>query len=69
MVNQNNQTLMSYIENAKIIGKVGSIFIGGLTVKVTVLDYKNSYGRDRWQVTPVEGEGKIWVESVSIIEK
>ena len=56
---------MSYLENAKIIGKIGSIFVGGLTVKVKVLDYKNSYGKDRWQVEPVEGAGKIWVESVS----
>lgn len=60
---------MSYIAKAEIIGKVGSIFIGGLVVYVKVLDYKNSYGKDRWQVEPVEGEGKIWVESVSINKK
>ena len=60
---------MSYIENAKIIGKVGDIFIGGLVVKVKVLDYKNSYGNDRWKVTPVEGEGTIWVEQVRNIKK
>lgn len=60
---------MSFVEKASIIGKVGSVFLGGLVVYVKVLDYKNSYGKDRWQVTPVEGEGKIWVESVSINKK
>jgi hypothetical protein len=36
----------------------------GFTIKVKILDYKNSYGRDRWLVTPVEGSGEAWVENI-----
>lgn len=57
---------MSYVENARIIGKTGNIFVGGLSVNVKVVDYKSAYGRDRWLVTPVSGSGRIWVESVTI---
>lgn len=58
---------MSYLEKATIIGKIGTIgLMNGLTIEVKVLDYKNSYGKDRWQVEPVAGSGKIWVEWVNI---
>ena len=47
------------------IGKEGTIFVGGLKVLVCVKDYKQSYGRDRWLVTPLAGEGEVWSESVN----
>ena len=50
------------------VGKTGSIKLGGLVIEVKVLDYKNSYGRDRFLVTPVSGSHEVWVESVSISE-
>ena len=33
-----------------------------MKIKVEILDYKNSYGKDRYLVTPLEGSGKVWVE-------
>lgn len=50
-------------EKMEIIDSVQTISLGGLTVEVTVLDYKNSWGKDRWLVTPVAGEGQTWVEA------
>jgi hypothetical protein len=47
------------------VGTKGSIFAGGLKVDVEIVDYKFTYGRDRWQVKPIAGDGLIWVESVS----
>ncbi len=54
---------MTYKTKAERIGKTAQIANGPLKVEVTVLDYKNTYGRDRWLVTPVAGSGSAWVES------
>lgn len=47
------------------INKEGVIVTGGLKVKVRVTDVKQSYGRTRYLVTPLSGDGEVWVESVS----
>lgn len=36
----------------------------GFYVNVVIKDYKNSYGRDRWYVEPLSGEGGAWVEKI-----
>lgn len=51
-------------EKYELIGEERNITLGGLTVTVKILDYKTSYGRDRYLVTPVAGEGKVWVEKL-----
>lgn len=48
------------------IGKVVKFESGGLSFEVKVIDVKNTYGRDRYQIEPVKGEGKIWVEKLKI---
>lgn len=53
-------------EIANYIGKQGWIEFGKLMVDVEILDYKRSYGRDRWLVTPVSGSGQVWVENVKL---
>lgn len=53
---------MSIKEKIKLIGTVKTVLIKGLTVDVEVLDYKNSWGKDRWLVTPVAGQGETWIE-------
>ena len=53
---------MNAKEAMEMIGKEGSIAIGGLRVKVIVTDVKNSYGKDRYEVTPIAGSGSIWTE-------
>lgn len=58
---------MTYKDQAKTIGKKGTIRVGKtLVVDVKILDYKHSYGRDRWLITPVVGTGEAWVEDVKI---
>lgn len=61
---------MSIKDKVAVIGTVKTIAMGGasfdgkgLLVEVTVLDYKTSWGKDRWLVTPVAGSGQIWVEA------
>lgn len=36
--------------------------INGMSIPVMILDYKHSYGCDRWQITPIGGMGKQWVQ-------
>ena len=53
-------------EIEKYVGKTGTIVLNGLTIRVKIQDVKNSYGRDRYLITPIEGAGVVWVESVSL---
>jgi hypothetical protein len=48
----------------KWLNKKVHVYLGGLKIAVVILDIKNSYGRTRYQVSPVTGTGEIWVESV-----
>lgn len=48
----------------KWCGKNAQIYIGGLLVDVIVKDIKQSYGRTRFLVAPVSGNGEIWVEQI-----
>jgi len=57
---------MTYSEGAKFIGRGADIELGGLSIYVTVTDFKQSYGKDRWLVSPVCGKGEIWVENVTV---
>ncbi len=58
-----------YQSKTHVIGKLGTIRTGtGLTIDVAILDHKRSYGRDRYEVKPMAGSGKAWVESVVVNE-
>ena len=52
----------SIAEVANLFGKEAEIPFHGTNILVVIHDYKQSYGRDRWQVTPVNGRGAVWVE-------
>ena len=51
----------------KLIGKKGMISVRGLNVEVTITGVKKSYGRNRYKVTPLSGNGKVWVEIIKIL--
>lgn len=57
---------MTVAEAAQLLGRTGTIRQAGLTVGVTVIDVKQSYGRTRYLVSPLAGKGEIWVEQVTI---
>lgn len=54
---------MSIKEKMGVIGTTRSLLLGGLIVEVKVLDYKCSWGKDRWLVTPIAGSAETWVEA------
>ena len=43
------------------IGKTAMLYEANLKFRVTISDLKVSYGNLRALVTPVEGEGEVWV--------
>lgn len=53
----------------KYLGKNAIVSMGGLQIEVKVTDVKNSYGKDRFLITPVTGSGAVWVEYVSLIKE
>lgn len=48
----------------KYVGKQAVVEMGAFIVKVEILDVKNTYGKDRFLVTPVAGKGEAWVEKL-----
>lgn len=49
------------------VGKKGLYIVDsgtqtGLRIEVEIVDYKNSYGKDRWLIKPVSGNGEVWTE-------
>lgn len=40
-----------------------------VTLEWTIVDYKQTYGKDRWKVEPVAGTGSTWFESSSLYIK
>lgn len=57
--------IASAVEFSKLLQKKVHVNQGGLNVKVIILDIKRSYGKTRYLVTPVEGNGQIWVENIA----
>ncbi len=53
-------------EIEKYVGKTATITIIGLTVRVKIINIKNSWGHLRYLITPIEGSGESWVESVTL---
>lgn len=49
-------------EIEKYIDKEGAITFHGMRVMVRCIDYKKSYGKERWLVAPISGTGTSWTE-------
>jgi len=50
----------------EFVGKIVKVNLNSLLVDVEVIDVKSSYGKDRYQITPVSGEGEVWVENIIV---
>lgn len=54
---------MSALAASKVIGCYASIEANGLRINVKILDVKSSYGVTRYEVTPLNGTGEVWVNA------
>jgi hypothetical protein len=52
----------------KYVGKKGYVYLEGLKVEVRVLDVKSSYGKQRFLIKPMAGEGQVWKEQVTLMD-
>ena len=51
-------------EQMQAVGRVGTIQVGALRVRVTVIEAKRAYGHVRYLVTPVAGGGEQWMQAI-----
>lgn len=51
----------------KFVGKNASVSFHGFILDVVVSDYKESYGKKRWLITPQNGSGSVWVEHEPVV--
>ena len=51
------------------IGKIVAVTLGGLTVHVEITDFKLSYGKKRYLVTPVSGAGTVWMQDIDLTKE
>ena len=58
---------MTFNEAAEVIGEPGGLEIGGLKVNVEVTDVRVSFGRTQYEVTPLCGSGKVWVDADRVV--
>ena len=52
-------------DSVKLIGQVKCVSFGGMLIEVKIVDVKWVYGKTRFQITPVKGQGLVWVENLS----
>ena len=57
---------MNAREALKVIGQTGTLDTNELSVSITVLDIKSSYGQTRYLVQPVAGSGEVWVNDYRV---
>jgi hypothetical protein len=58
---------MTAAEMTKAIGQTGSVYFRGeCSVFVRIVDAKVSYGTLRYEVQPMAGTGRVWIDATSI---
>lgn len=58
---------MTTLELSAPIGKTVMVRMQEFSVPCVILDTKESWGRVRFQVTPLDGEGVAWIEDGRIL--
>lgn len=55
-------------EKIQMIGKKAIIQDQYFQVECEIKDYKSSYGKDRWLVSPIAGKGEAWIENLIFLQ-
>jgi hypothetical protein len=48
------------------LGKLVYLTVNGIDFACVITDAKRAYGRERYQIEPVSGEGTTWVNAQSV---
>lgn len=54
---------MTATEMMQYVNKTGLIAMDGLKVEVSIIDARRSWGKLQYEITPVNGEGRKWVDA------
>lgn len=57
---------MSVAALAALIGRPGLWRVAGVRVPVSVIDARKCFGRIDLKISPVDGDGAIWVQSDAV---
>jgi hypothetical protein len=49
-----------------VLGMVVGYRVGALTLPVVILDARMSYGKLQYEVAPIDGKGRTWLDSASV---
>jgi hypothetical protein len=65
---------MTAKQQAELIGKTGHIITEsrrdsvGLSVDVRIVDVRQAYGKTQFQITPLSGNGLVWIDDFRFTE-
>jgi hypothetical protein len=48
---------------AHMLNSYATIDMNGVRINVEIVDVKRSYGNERFLITPISGNGEVWVDS------
>ena len=51
-------------DKLKLIGQTAQIKEKELLIDIEIIDFKQSWGKNRYLITPIAGSGEIWVENI-----
>ena len=58
---------LTLAQQSKLLGQETGVRCESLLVACTIQDIKTAYGRMRFQVSPVNGSGSMWVEDSRLV--
>ncbi len=56
----------SFVRKCQRIGTEMNYAVNDLVVRIKILDYRNTWGCERYLITPVTGSGERWVNITSL---
>lgn len=60
--------MLTVSQLAGTIGRTGTIRANDLVVTVRVDDVRTNFGRVEYSVTPIAGDGHIWIDAARFVE-
>jgi hypothetical protein len=58
---------MTVSQLQQVMGKTVFYVHKGMKFKVAIIDVRTVYGKVQYQILPIDGQGKVWVDSGSVI--
>lgn len=60
-------TPMTVSQLQQVMGRTVFYMHKGMQFKVAIIDGRTVFGKVQYQIIPIDGKGKVWVDSSSVI--